>query len=411
MSRATPSLVAAAALMLGACTPGPDTPQGQGAAGPMELVLWHAYRGDERAALDETVDRFQTTHPGVHVRALAVPYDAFVDKVSMSVPKGNGPDVFIFGHDRLGDWASRGLVEPLGFLADERLVGRFERETLDALVYGGELYGLPLDFKCLALYYNPTLVPTPPATTDDLRSAGKAARGKDARVWGIAWELDSLYFHAPWLHGFGGSVYAPPPAEPDTLTLDSAEAAASVQFVRDLRERDGLIPPEVTSALVTTLFRSDQMAFVVSGPWFRGELSGFEHWAVAPLPTVSETNRPAAPFLGVEGLFMSRRSAHKAEAFELMQALTDDDAARTRFRKAGQLVANRAVYADPDTQKDTFAQAFRAQLAHTVALSNRPHMRRVWTPAKDALSAGIVHGEPAGAVWKKAVEEIARSAE
>jgi maltose-binding protein MalE len=404
-----PWLVILLAACLAALSPGCAEPVADsGANVRTELVLWHAYRGAERGALEETIATWQATHPDVQVRALAVPYDAFVDKVSLAVPKGNGPDVFIFAHDRLGDWAQRGLLEPLGFLADEPLLDRFQRSTLDPLVYGGELYGLPLAFKCLALYYDRALVPAPPATTDELVAAAKAARANDPQNWGIAWELDSLYFHAPWLHGFGGEVYRD---ENDTLAIDSPAAAASLDFVRGLRDREQVIPPEATSALVTTLFRGHHLGFVVSGPWFRGELEGVEGWSVAPLPVVSQTGLPARPFLGVEGMFLSRRSAHKALAFELMSALTADDAARRRFTTGGQLVANTAVYEDAAVRGDAFSQAFRAQAAQTVAMSNRPHMRRVWTPMKDALSAAIVHGEPAGAVLQKAVTEIARAAE
>lgn len=370
-----------------------------------EIVLWHAYRGDERAALEAGVAAWGARHPQVRVRALAVPYDAFVDKVSLAVPKGNGPDVFIFGHDRLGDWAQRGLLEPLGFLADESVLDRHPRETVEALVYGDELYGLPLAFKCLALYYDKALVPAPPVTTDELEQVARALRSRNPSVWGIAWELESLYFHAPWLHGFGGAVYRD---DADTLALDAPEAARSLAFVRAWRDDARIIPPEVTSALTTALFRRHELAFVVSGPWFRAELSGHDGWGVAPLPVVSATGQPARPFLGVEGLFLNRRSPQKRLAFDLMVALTGDEAARTRFTSGGQLVANQAIYEDAGVRADAFAQAFRAQAARTVPLSNRPHMRRIWTPVKDALSAAIVHGaEPAGAL-RKAVEEIAR---
>jgi maltose-binding protein MalE len=370
-----------------------------------ELVLWHAYRGEERAALEAGVFAWAARHPEVRVRALAVPYDAFVDKISLAVPKGNGPDLFIFGHDRLGDWAQRGLLEPLGFLADEAVLDRHPRETVDALVHGDELYGLPLAFKCLALYYDETLVPSPPATTDALEQMARAIRARNPAAWGIAWELESLYFHAPWLHGFGGAVYRD---ATDTLALDAPEAARSLAFVRGWRDEARIIPPEVTSALTTALFRRHELAFVVSGPWFRAELTGHDGWGVAPLPVLSATGLPARPFLGVEGLFLNRRSPQKHLAFDLMVELTGDDAARTRFASGGQLAANQAVYEDAAVRADAFAQAFRAQAAQTVPLSNRPHMRRVWTPVKDALSAAIVHGADPAAALRKAVEEVAR---
>ncbi len=372
-----------------------------------ELVLWHAYRGAERDALSAAARDFEARTPDVRVRLVAVPYDAFPDKLSVAVPRGHGPDLFIFAHDRLGDWAASGLLEPVGFWADEPLVDRFYLETVQPLVFRGELYGLPLAFKTLALFYDKTLVETPPATTDDLVATAKRLRAQRPDVWGVAWDADSLYFHAPWLHGFGGAVYAAP--EADELALTSPEAQASAAFVRRLLVDDRIFPEEATPALITSLFNQHRLAFVVNGPWFRGELVGNDRWAVAPLPIVSETGRPAAPFLGTEALYLSARSSEKRKAFELMRFLTSDDAARRRFREGGQLVANRAVYEDAAVAADPFARAFREQLARTVSLSNRPHMRGVWTPMETALSNAIVHGVPPATALGEAVDRIRRA--
>ena len=46
------------------------------AAAQVELVVWHAYRGKERAAFDQVVDMFNGDHVDDYsVKALAVPYD------------------------------------------------------------------------------------------------------------------------------------------------------------------------------------------------------------------------------------------------------------------------------------------------------------------------------------------------
>ena len=103
---------------------------------------------------------------------------------------------------------------------------------------------------------------------------------------------------------------------------------------------------------------------------------------------------------------MSRRAREKDAAFELAQFLTNDVAATRRFTEAGQLVANVTVHATPEFQADAFARAFAQQVEHTVPLSNRPHMRRVWTPVKDALSAAIVRGEPPAAALERAARSV-----
>lgn len=367
-----------------------------------ELVLWHAYRGAEATALTDAVRRFEASEKGVAVRLVSVPYDAFANKLSVAIPRGNGPDVFIYAHDRVGDWAARGLLEPLGLWADEPLIDQFFLQTVESLVYEDALYGLPLAFKTLALFYDTTLVDRPPATTAALVTQAKAIRAANPERWGLAYPLDSLYFHAPWLHGFGGRVYV----KGDEPALAEPAAVQSVAFTRRLVHEEKIIPEEVTSALVTALFRERKLAFVVNGPWFRGELDGHDGWAVAPLPVVSETGIPARPFLGVEGILLSARSQRKTDGFALMRFLTRTDEATTRLKGGGQLVANQAAYVQGAT--DAFTDAFRRQVEEAVPLSNRPHMRRIWTPAQDALSQAIMHGVAPEDALNEAVRLIKR---
>src|SRR5690349_16593372 len=76
------------------------------AAETKEIVLWHAYRAEEKAALEKVINQFNTANAakGIKVTTLAVPYDAYADKISATVPRGKGPDLFIFAQDRLGGW-------------------------------------------------------------------------------------------------------------------------------------------------------------------------------------------------------------------------------------------------------------------------------------------------------------------
>ncbi|MBU0551178.1 extracellular solute-binding protein [Myxococcota bacterium] len=366
---------------------------------PIQLNLWHAYRGEETATLEALVAEFEAQHPTLRVNAVSVPFDAFPNKITAAIPRGNGPDLFIFGHDRVGGWAEKRLLEPLNLWSAPiagapDLLERFFKPTVEALAYEGGLYGLPLNFKTLALFYDKALV-SAPETTDALIAAARALRQRDPRVWGLGYEVDSLYFHAPWLHAFGGAAHFSPDG---ALRMDLKGAGASMRFAHALRAE--IIPPEADSQLITGLFYKHQLAFVISGPWFIAELKDHPSWGVAPLPLVngsgqthpSGQDQPAGPYLGVEGLFMSSRSAHKPEAFALMRFLTDEASAKRRLKAAGQLVANRATYADPEVAADPVNQAFQRQVEQAVPLSNSPHMQRLWTPMQRALSLSVVEG-------------------
>ena len=96
-----------------------------------------------------------------------MPYDAFADKITAAVPRGKGPDVFIYAQDRLGGWVEAGnTVEPIDFFLDDADQGRASSPPpCEAMTYQGNTYGLPLNYKVITLIYNKKLVQTPPKTS------------------------------------------------------------------------------------------------------------------------------------------------------------------------------------------------------------------------------------------------------
>src|SRR5439155_9273815 len=110
-------------------------------------------------ALEKVAAAYNASHPSTKVTTLAVPYDAFADKISAAVPRGKGPDVFIYAQDRLGGWIEAGnTVEPIDFFLDPETKARFIPTTMEAMTYKGTVYGLPLNYKCITLIYNKKLV-------------------------------------------------------------------------------------------------------------------------------------------------------------------------------------------------------------------------------------------------------------
>nr|MBA3821519.1 extracellular solute-binding protein [Deltaproteobacteria bacterium] len=307
--------LALVALLLGGC----ERQQG--------IVLWHAYNGLEREALEITAARWNAAHADHPVELVAVPYGAFADKLTSAIPGGNGPDLFIYPQDRIGDWADSGVIEPIEFWVDDARADRFTPESLEVMAYRGSLWGLPMTVKSLALFYRSDLVPTPPATTDELIALAPAMRARAG--YAIAYANVDLYGHAPWLFGFGGTIMDPR----GTLAIATPEAAAAMTFARELVVK-GVTPPHAEGPLVATLFNEGKAASVISGPWFVADIAAGVPWKVTTLPVVSATGKHATPFLGAEGLVMSSRARDKETAFAVMDALTSDVAAIERAKLA-----------------------------------------------------------------------------
>jgi arabinogalactan oligomer/maltooligosaccharide transport system permease protein len=366
------------------------------------VVLWHSYGGDERAALDEIVAAANARGDGPRIEAVAVAHGGFADKITSAIPNGNGPDLFIFAHDRLGDWRASGLIEPIEYYVDDALADHYRRQALVLLAQEGSLYGLPMAEKWTALYYNTALVPAPPRSTDELRAIAAALERSHPGVFPLAYQNMELYGHAPWLHAFGGDVIDAG-GRPE---LDTPAAIAALEYTRALA-RDGIVPPEAKPAKMTTLFNEGDAAMVISGPWFITDAANVP-WAIAPLPVVSETGRALRPYYGAEGLIMSARARDKDAAFAVMRLLTGDDAAELRARRAHQLVPNTAVWRLPHIAADKALAAFARQLEQTVPMSGSAAMRQVWAPYERVLQNVIVQGAHAGDELASAEREVIR---
>ncbi len=378
---------------------------GAAAAQGARLVVWHAYRGGEKAAFEKVIAAYNarpTTK--VKVEPLAVPFDAFADKISAAVPRGKGPDVFIYAQDRMGGWIESGnTVEPIDFYVDDAVKAKYIPTAVEALTYRGSLWGLPLNYKVITLIYNRKLVKVPPGTTAELVKLGQSLTNRAAGRFGLAWAYNDFYYVASILNGFGGGVFGKG-ARP---TLNAPENVKGMELLVRWG-KDGFMPAEPSVALITSLFNEGKAAMIFSGPWFLGEVSRDVDYGLALLPEIGEAGgKPMRPWMTVEGAFIAAPCKNKDAAFDFVRYATDLEAARVMALEGRQSPAIRAVYDDPKVATDATLAAFRRQVEVAVPMPNLPEMTMVWSPATTALNkinAGSVTPKEALDVAQKAVE-------
>jgi len=357
------------------------------AAAATELVVWHAYRAEEKAAFEKVVANYNAENvaKGIQVKTLAVPYDAIADKISAAVPRGKGPDLFIFAQDRLGGWIEAGgTVEPLDFKLDKATKERFLPTTLEAMTYRKRVYGLPLNFKVITMIYNKKLVPTPPKTTGELVKLAKKLTDAKAGKFGLAYSYTDFYYHAALMNGFGGHVFEPGTSKP---TMSAPEDVKSLEYLMKWVEEDGILPAEPSTALVTSLFNEGKAGIVFSGPWFLGEIAKDISYGLAPLPKIDEVDQPMKPWMTVEGVYVAAPSKNKDAAFAFAKYVTDVQAAKILALEGRQSPAVKGVYEDAQVSADPMLKAFRQQVEVAVPMPNLPEMTMVWSPATTAMNS------------------------
>ena len=369
-----------------------------------DLVVWHAYRGDEKAAFEKVVGMYNAGQKDVVVKTLAVPYDAYADKITASVPRGKGPDVFIFAQDRLGGWVEAGqTIEPIDFFVDDKVTAQLVPGMMPAMTYRDTIYGLPLNYKSIAMIYNTALVKTPPKTTGELVKLAKGMTDASTGRFGLAYEYSNYFFHAALMNAYGGQVFAPGP----TPVIDSPQNIAAVKTMLKWYKQDGILPADPSSTLIASLFNDGKAAIVFSGPWFLGEVQDKVKYAIAPLPTVDEAGgKPMKPWLTVEGVYVSAGSTHKEAAYAFAEYLVSKDAALILALEGGQLPTNKAAYSDPRVMKNPTLQGFRKQLDTAVPMPNYAEMTLMWSPVTTAMSKIVKGSATPGAALKEAQETV-----
>jgi arabinogalactan oligomer/maltooligosaccharide transport system substrate-binding protein len=355
------------------------------------MLVWHAYRGEEKSAFENVVKRYnkKIEDKKIYFKPLAVPYDAYADKISAAIPRGKGPDVFIFAQDRLGGWIEAGnTLESIDFYAEDEELERFPDSLISTMTYNDTLYGLPFNFKMPAMIYNKKLVKNAPKTTDELTALAEKITDKKIGRFGLAYEYSNFFFHSAILNAFGGKVFQEGGL---VSTMVSKENIASVEFMLKWFEQHEILPAEPSSSLITSLFNDGKAAIVFSGPWMLGEISPDIDYAIAPMPIINQLGKAMAPWMSVEGLYISKSSKDKEQSYDFIKYLTSYETALVMGEKGQQLPSNIKVWEHEVMQKNTVAMAFKEQMKTAVPMPNYAQMTLMWSPATTAMNK-IVKG-------------------
>ena len=371
-----------------------------------DLTIWHAYRGNEKAAFEKLVAEFNKAYAakGIKAATLAVPYDAFADKITASVPRGKGPDIVIFAQDRLGGWIEAGnTIAPIDFFLDKDTKARYIPSTMDAMTYKGSVYGLPFNYKAVTMIYNKKLVPTPPKTSTELIAMAKKLTDPASGRFGLAYTYADFYYHSALMNAFGGAVFD----KQRKPTIDTPQNIKSLELMMKWADKDKVLPAEASSVLISQLFNSGKAAIVFNGPWFLGEIDKSVDFGLAPLPKIDEAGgQPMKPWTTIEGLYIAAPSKNQEAAYEFVKFATDLAGAKIMALEGRQTPSNAKIYDDPAVAADPILKAFRAQVENSVPMPNYAEMAMFWSPVTTAMNALTRKSATPAAAMAQAQKEV-----
>jgi maltose-binding protein MalE len=364
-----------ATLLLSACG---DNNQNQPAAtGDKTLVVWlDTARAKALAPLVQRLAQQQ----GVRVRLQEFAFNDLRDQFKLAAPTGEGPDIMLGANDWIGELIYNGMLDPIELGDKEK---SFDEVSIRAFTYNQRTYGLPYSTEAIALMYNKDLVPTPPATWDELKQIAKRLQDEGKVQQGYVLQEADPYHTYPLFTGFGGYVFGKTTEgdyTPRDVGLDSAGSVAAVNEL-DSMIKSGLLRNGIDSEAMQDRFRKKQTAMIITGPWTVGSAkTAGVNFGVAPLPKAKEQMRP---FVGVQGFMLSSFSKNKLLAKTFLTEFMATDETMWAFYEADpRFPAWRPIQERTSPEIKAFGESVKMG----EPLPSLPQMTAVWDSWKKGLT-------------------------
>jgi maltose/maltodextrin transport system substrate-binding protein len=369
-----------------------------------ELLVW--INGDKGYhGLAEVGKKFEKDL-GIPVKVEAP--EGATDKFQAAAQAGKGPDIMLWAHDRIGEWADAGLLKPVT-VSDDFKAGLIPM-SWDAVTHNKQIWGYPLALEAVSLIYNKKYVTgNPPSQLSEIRALAKKLKTKSPKVIAILWDYDTPYFTWPFLASGGGYPFKEVAGSYDIKDIGVANdgAVKGLKEVVDLITA-GIMPKGASYSIMEQKMNSGELAMMVSGPWAWANLrkSGID-FGLAPLPGVG--GNPGKPFVGVLTALINRSSPNADLAAQFIEKYicTADGLKTIDADVPIGVPALKSLY-DEMAAKNPLIKITYDNAQNGVVMPNIPEMGKFWSSMASAFQIatnGQASPEAALADAKKNMEK------
>jgi arabinogalactan oligomer/maltooligosaccharide transport system substrate-binding protein len=392
-------LAAAGAVALGACSGGgatsaptqapsaapssgatPATSTGGGLTG--SITVWEAYGasgGAEKDAFDSMVANVKAANPGLTVTVLDVPFANLFTKFEQESASGGGPDLYIAPNDSLPKEARAGLLKDVSSLEATLKAAPYNTSqvAIDAAKVDGKLYEIPESMKAVELFYNTSMLSTPPVTTDDWMKAAKQLGWVYGANGGGSYYLWGLY------STFGGKIMD----DSGKCVADQAGVPDALKWLQDMKAAGMHFYQGDNDAKADLI--AGKLAGFIDGPWQSGDLSKALGSKLSVVAGPKGTGA-WAPLTAPDGFYINSASKNSDLAVKFALAMLQPANEQIFADKAGHLPANTTIQ-----PTDPIAKAFAALMPSGFARPTIKALDNYWSNFGNALVAAIDKGTDA----------------
>lgn len=343
------------------------------------LIVWFTVEGAK--GMRRVAEAF-TRDTGVPVVVETPDPQDGPSKFQQASSAGKGPDIYIYAHDRVGEWVAGGLLHEVH--PSRRLRQDIAALGWQGFTWRGRQWGYPIALEAITLIYNKALVSRPPASFDEIITLDDqlARQGKRA----ILWDYTNNYFTWPLLAANGGYPFkarADGSYDVRDVGIDHPGAVQGAELLARLI-REGRMPAGATYPDMEAAMAQGRVAMMLNGPWSWVNLqrAGID-FGVARLPRVGQ--KPAVPFVGVKGMMINRatRQRELAVAFIEDYLLTVEGLRHLNDAEPLGAPASQAFYAQ--LAQDPKIAGIMDSALQGVPTPAVPEMGRFWSSMKTSL--------------------------
>ncbi|RJR14780.1 extracellular solute-binding protein [Candidatus Microgenomates bacterium] len=344
---------------------------------PVVLNYWGLWENEQ--GLASLIEEYKATHPNVDIVYTKQNPKQYRERLESAISRDEGPDIFRFHNT----WVPM-LKEELapagetGYSAQEFSSTFYPVASQDLLI-SGQVYGVPLMFDGLGLYYNEDLLRaagvTAPTTWEDFRTAAYTLTVKDAS--GKIVTAGAALGTANNIEHFSDIVAVMLLQNGATPTnLVSSEAKQAISFYRQFAEAPYNTWDETLDNSISA-FANGQVAFMFAPSWevfTIQQLNPQLKFQIIPIPQLPGNPINWATYW-VEGV--STSSEHKDEAWEFLKFLSSKESMVKLYSEQSKLRAFGEPYSRVDLAQTLINAPYvgayirQAQTARSFYLASR----------------------------------------
>ena len=390
-------LAAGVALSLAACG-GTGSPATSESAAPAagSLTIWvDETRIDDFKALGEDFVKAS----GVALDVVQKPTADIKTDFVAQAPTGEGPDLIVGAHDWTGELVSNGLISPIE-LGDK---GKLADNTIAAFQYDGALYGVPYAVENIALVRNNKILQDTPDTFDALIEQAKGAGAEFPAIIQVGDQGDAYHMY-PIQTSFGAPVFKSNAdgSYTNELGMEGAEGEAFATYLKKLAD-EKVVSVSMGGDQAKQAFLDGKSPYMITGPWNTAAFTeaGMD---ISVLAVPSAGGQPSAPFLGVQGVYLSSKSENGVLANQFLDYMATTEAQQKLFDLGGRVPADTSV---AEGITDELLAGFAEAGKNGQPMPSIPEMAAVWSHWGNT-QVSIINGQAADpvAAWKTMVENI-----